>query len=84
MVSRRVRLWAAALTLIAAAGGGAYMYAVREAWIRYNKYDRREKGTLRVGDAVPDLALVAYDGSPVRLAGLWGEKPLVLVFGSCT
>ena len=83
-VSKRALKVTAAVALIALAGGGAYMYAVRQAWIRYNKYDRREKGTLQVGDAVPDLTLVAYDGSPVRLAGLWAEKPLVLVFGSCT
>ena len=83
-VSKRTLKVAGAIALVALAVGGAYMFAVRQAWIRYNKYDRREKGTLMVGDAVPDLALVAYDGSPVRLAGLWAEKPLVLVFGSCT
>jgi hypothetical protein len=57
---------------------------VRHGWLRYNKYDRREQGTIRVGDHAPDLALAGYDGATVRLAGLWAEKPLVLVFGSCT
>jgi hypothetical protein len=84
VVTKRTLKWTAVVVAIALAGGGAYMYAVREGWIRYNKYDRREKGSIKVGDPAPDLALVAYDGSPVRLAGLWAEKPLVLVFGSCT
>ena len=71
---------------VAAAGAGylAYMLAVRQAWIRYNKYDRREEGTIRVGDYAPNLALAGYDGATVRLGSLWKEKPLVLVFGSCT
>jgi hypothetical protein len=68
----------------AVALGGAYYLAVRQGWLRYNKYDRREQGTIRVGDHAPDLALAGYDGATVRLAGLWAEKPLVLVFGSCT
>ena len=70
---------------VIALGGLAYMYAVRKAWIKYNKYDRRRKGRLRVGDVAPDLEVVLYDGSPARLSSLWGDgKPLFLVFGSCT
>jgi hypothetical protein len=72
------------VALGAVALGGAYYFAVRQGWLRYNKYDRREQGTIRVGDHAPDLALAGYDGATVRLAGLWAEKPLVLVFGSCT
>jgi hypothetical protein len=74
----------ASVALAAVALGGAYYFAVRQGWLRYNKYDRREQGTIRVGDHAPDLALAGYDGATVRLAGLWAEKPLVLVFGSCT
>jgi hypothetical protein len=77
----------AIVAALAAVGAGAfygYYFAVREGWLRYNKYDRREQGTIRAGDHAPDLALAAYDGSTVRLAHLWAEKPLVLVFGSCT
>jgi hypothetical protein len=75
---------AAALSLAALAGGG-YMYAVRKAWIPYNKYDRRAEGRLRVGDHAPDLELALYDGSAARLSSFWGDgKPLFLVFGSCT
>ena len=70
---------------VIAMGFGAYMYAVRKAWIRYNEYDRRAEGRLRVGDVAPDLELALYDGSAVRLSSVWGDgKPLFLVFGSCT
>ncbi|PYQ23046.1 MAG: hypothetical protein DMF81_10060 [Acidobacteria bacterium] len=75
----------AGMTLAAAAlGAGTYMFAVRQGWLRYNKYDRREEGSIRVGDYAPSLALVGYDGVPVKLGRLWAERPLVLVFGSCT
>jgi hypothetical protein len=79
-------LTAAALGLsLIALGVLAYAYAVRKAWIRYHPYDRRVDGRLQVGDATPDLELVMYDGSPLRLSSLWGDgKPLFLVFGSCT
>ena len=79
-------LTAVALGLsVIALGGLPYMYAVRKAWIKYNKYDRRAEGRLRVGDAAPDLEVVMYDGSSARLSSLWGDgKPLFLVFGSCT
>ncbi len=83
--SRKTILIAAGTLLaIGAAGYGAWMFAVRQAWVRYNKYDRREDGTIRVGDYAPNLALAGYDGTTVRLGSLWKEKPLVLVFGSCT
>lgn len=81
---RTILIAAAALVAVGAAGYGAWMLAVRQAWIRYNKYDRREEGTIRVGDYAPNLALAGYDGAAVRLASLWKDKPLVLVFGSCT
>lgn len=49
------------------------------------RYDQRKEGTLRVGDAAPDVELVALDGARrVRLKDSIGEKPLVLVFGSFT
>ena len=74
----------AALLPIAAGAYVAYMFAVRRAWLKYNEYDRREEGSIRVGDYAPSLALAGYDGATVRLASLWTDKPLVLVFGSCT
>ncbi len=52
--------------------------------LRYNEFDRRERGTLKVGAPAPDLALAMYDGSTVRLSELWSAKPVFLVFGSCT
>jgi hypothetical protein len=81
---RTMLITAAAVAAIGAGGYGAYMLAVRQGWIKYNKYDRREEGSIRVGDYAPNLALAGYDGSTVHLGRLWKEKPLVLVFGSCT
>lgn len=49
------------------------------------RYDQRKEGSLRVGDAAPDVELVALDGERrLRLKDSVGEKPLVLVFGSFT
>jgi hypothetical protein len=67
-----------------AAGVFGYVKLVEKGYIRYNKWDRRVRGTLRVGDQAPDLELVRYDGSRLRLSSLWRTKPAVLVFGSCT
>jgi hypothetical protein len=83
--ARRRIIWGTALVLLLGAGGFAgWMALVRAGVLRYNKWDRRERGTLRVGDLAPDLAIVAYDGSSLRLSSLWAEKPAVFVFGSCT
>jgi len=49
------------------------------------RYDQRKEGTLKPGDAAPDVALVSLDGkTPVRVSEQVGGKPLVLVFGSYT
>jgi hypothetical protein len=43
------------------------------------------KGTLNPGSAAPDFTVTKLDGHvPVRLASLWEERPVVLVFGSYT
>ena len=72
---------------VAAVGVGAfygYYALVKAGVLRYNEFDRRERGKLKVGDAVPDLALPLYAGGEVRLSELWRARPVVLVFGSCT
>jgi hypothetical protein len=71
---------------IALPAGGFYGYKqlVRAGVLRYNKYDRRERGELKVGSAAPDLQLQMYGGAPLRLSELWASKPVFLVFGSCT
>jgi len=69
---------------VGAIGGFVYMELVEKGFIRYNKWDRRVRGTLRVGDPAPDLELTRYDGTSLRLSSLWATKPVVLVFGSCT
>jgi hypothetical protein len=82
---RRWLIGIAVLVAIVLLAGGAYFYALKEAWIRYNEYDIRTEGTLRVGDLAPDLELQSADGSgPRKLSDLFQEKPLVLVFGSYT
>jgi len=85
VVPRRKIVLGTALALVLGAGGfEGWMALVRAGVLRYNKWDRREKGTLRVGDRAPDLEVAAYDGSSLRLGSLWDGKPAVLVFGSCT
>ena len=69
---------------VVAAGGLTYMQLVKKGFIRYNRYDHRDRGTLRVGDVAPDLTLSTYEGGTVRLSSLWEGKPVLLIFGSCT
>jgi hypothetical protein len=84
LVRRKSVAWALAVLAIIGIGGLAYMKLVEKGILRYNKYDRREKGTLRAGHQAPDLSLKMYDGSDVRLSALWKTKPVMLIFGSCT
>ena len=43
------------------------------------------KGFLKTGDSAPDFAVQTLDtAAPVKLASLWAENPVVLVFGSYT
>ena len=76
------------IVLIAALGYGgqrAYFEAVKRAWIRYNEYDIRTEGALRVGDLAPDLELAKIEGEEtVKLSDLYREKPVILAFGSYT
>ena len=84
---RRWRLalaWTGGLTVALGLGFLGYMKLVEGAWIPYNKWDRRERGSLRVGQQAPDLELPLLDQGSVRLSELWRERPVFLVFGSCT
>jgi hypothetical protein len=81
---RTLLIGAAAALGLAAVGAFTWYQLVKAGVLRYNEYDRRERGALRVGGAAPDLALSMYDGSTVRLSELWSAKPVFLVFGSCT
>jgi hypothetical protein len=48
-------------------------------------WSRARKGTINVGDQVPDFNLPTQDKSGyVRLSSFHGQKPVVLVFGSYT
>ena len=43
------------------------------------------KGSLHTGGKAPDFTVETLDTTiPVRLASLWKERPVVLVFGSYT
>lgn len=76
-----------AVVLVLVVGLGAFLYyqAMVHAWIKYNEYDIRTEGQLRVGDLAPDLELARAGGDgKVLLSTLYAEKPVVLAFGSYT
>jgi hypothetical protein len=81
-----MRYWmiGAGLVLLGGLGFFGYMQLVKAGVLRYNRWDRRERGALKVGDPAPSVDLVPYAGGTLRLADLWAGKPVLLVFGSCT
>jgi hypothetical protein len=83
-MSRKAGIGVLATVVVVAVAGLAYYELMKAGFIRYNKYDRRERGSLKVGGQSPDLDLTMYDGSSVRLSQLWGAQPVFVVFGSCT
>ena len=75
----------AVLGIALAAAGGWMVYKIGPRnVIGMLRYDQREEGSLRVGDAAPDVELRGLDGGSVRLAERIGDRPLVLIFGSYT
>lgn len=81
---RPVLAWTAGIALATSLCFFGYMKAVEAGWLKYNKWDRRAKGALRVGQPAPDLELPLVDQGLVRLSELWRARPVFLVFGSCT
>jgi hypothetical protein len=81
---RRVLAGTAGIAAVGGLGFFGYMELVEGAWIRYNEWDRRNRGALRVGQPAPDLELPWLEQGTVRLSELWRERPVFLVFGSCT
>jgi hypothetical protein len=81
---KKVLITAGAVVAVVAVGLLGYMQLVKAGYVRYNKYDRRERGPLREGGPAADVELTMYDGAPQRLSWLWNRRPLFLVFGSCT
>jgi hypothetical protein len=71
------------LAILAGAGFG-YMELVKAGFIRYNRWDHRDRGTLKKGAQAPDLTLSLYEGGSVSLSSLWNQKPVLIVLGSCT
>ncbi len=84
MTKKKLLLGAGMLAVVGAVAFFGYMQLVKKGYVRYNKYDRRDRGTLREGGPAADVALTSYDGAPLRLSWLWNRRPLFLVFGSCT
>lgn len=82
--AKRLLIGAATLVVVAAGGFFGYMQLVKAGYVRYNKYDRRDRGTLRQGGPAADVLVTSYDGAPLHLSWLWNRRPLFLVFGSCT
>lgn len=83
---KKKMLWAGAvlgIALVAAGGWMVYRIGPRNV-VGMLRYDQREEGALKVGDAAPDVVLAALDGGEVRLRDRIGAKPVVLVFGSYT
>ena len=83
-VRRKVLIRVAIGLAVVAAGGLTYYQLLKAGFVHYGKYDHRDRGTLRKGGAAPDLDLTMYDGTPMRLSRLWAQRPVFLVFGSCT
>jgi hypothetical protein len=81
---RVIVAWATAAAVVGGVGYLGYRKLLEGGWIKYNEWDRRDRGTLQVGHRAPDLELPLLDEGRVRLAELWRERPVVLVFGSCT
>ena len=85
-----MRLWKKILLGVGAvvlAGAGYVLYSIGPRnVIGMLRYDQRQEGALKVGDAAPNVDLLALDGrTPVALKdSIGGGKPLVLVFGSFT
>jgi len=59
---RRPLAGALIVVAVGAVGALVYMKLVEHGFLRYNKWDRRVRGTLRPGDQAPDLELTRYDG----------------------
>jgi hypothetical protein len=84
---RRWRLalaWSAGALAVGGLGYLGYWKLLEGAWIKYNEWDRRDRGSLQVGHRAPDLELPLVEEGRVRFSELWRERPVVLIFGSCT
>jgi len=68
-----------------ALGAVTYMVGGPRNLVGMLRYDQRQEGSLRVGDAAPDVGLLSLDGkTPIKLSERIGGRPTVLVFGSFT
>lgn len=82
-LGKKIAIGVGSLLLLVA--GAAVAYIGPRNLIGMIRYDKRQEGSLKVGDRAPDVALVALDGtSRIRISERVGPRPLVLVFGSYT
>jgi hypothetical protein len=79
------KLVAVAALLVVAAGIIMVMRIGPRNVLGMLQYDQREEGALKVGDVAPDVELLTLNGSQrTRLSTHFGDRPLVMVFGSFT
>lgn len=70
--------------LVLAGAAAAFVMGPRNIWGML-RYDQRQQGSLKVGDVAPDVDLLSVDGKrQEKLSVHFGDKPLVLIFGSFT
>ncbi len=82
---KKILITLAVVIVLGGAAAYGYYQAMMRGWLRYNEYDIRTEGQLRVGDLAPDLELTRADGEgAVKLSELYRTKPVVLAFGSYT
>jgi hypothetical protein len=85
LASRRLKRIAIAVAAIVVLAAGFVVWQIGPRnIIGILLYDQRREGTLKVGDAAPDVALERLEGGEERLARSFGGSPLVIVFGSFT
>jgi hypothetical protein len=86
MTVRRVLLTSLLVVLaLALVAGGVMAWMIGPSnIIGMLMYDTRREGKLVVGDRAPDVVVAKLDGSEAHLSEFFGDKPLVIVFGSFT
>jgi hypothetical protein len=84
-MTRTKKILAAVAALLVVGGAAVVGWIGPRNVIGMLRYDQREEGRLKVGDAAPDVELVGLvEGRREKLAAYIGDKPLVLIFGSFT
>ncbi|UQA56444.1 hypothetical protein [Polyangium aurulentum] len=84
-MTKTKKIIAGVALLLAGAGAAVVAWIGPRNVIGMARYDQRTEGRLAVGDAAPDVELLAIGGERrEKISGYIGDRPLVLVFGSFT